>query len=152
MKPFVFKLETLLNIRKKKEDEANINLSKARARLIEARELLQSLYDKQRESWTEFRLKQQQGEIFVTEFQEWYRFLNFLKDEIATQEQIVEMRRQEMLVALKAAEEAMKNRKTVEKLKEKRLEQYRIEALQEEQKMLDEIAIMRHHKQEGDEI
>lgn len=151
MKPFVFKLETLLNIRKKREEEANINLSRAKIKLASARELLQSLYDKQTESWDEFRKKQEQGEILVTDFQEWYRFLNFLKEEITNQEQVVERCRQEMLIALHAAEEAMKNRKSVEKLREKRFEQYRIELLQEEQKMLDEIAITRHHKHEGDE-
>lgn len=152
MKPFVFKLETLLEIRKKHEEKANIKLSQAHAALRTAKEFLQQLQTQQQESFIEFRQKQANKEVSVTDCQVWYNFLSFLKKEIEKQEDVVEKAKQEVLIALKEVEIAMKDRKTVERLKEKRLEQYRIELLKEEQKILDEIAVSRHGRQEGDEL
>ena len=47
---------------------------------------------------------------------------------------------EQRVAALKALEEAMKERKAVDKLKAKRLEHYEELRLQEEQKVLDELA------------
>lgn len=148
----MFKLETLLEIRKRREEEANVKLSQAHAVLRAAKEFLQQLQTQQLEAFAEFRQKQANKEVSVTDCQVWYNFLSFLKKEIERQEIVVEEAKQAVLVALKEVEMAMKDRKTVERLKEKRLEQYRIEVLKEEQKILDEIAVSRHGRQEGDEL
>ena len=151
MKPFVFELETVLDIRKRKEEEASIFLAKERSRLAKAQALLDKLKIQQLESWTEFREKQATGLIEVLDFQMWYNFLHFLKNEIEKQEEIIIEIKKDVAIALKNMETAMKNRKTVEKLKEKRFEQYKFELLAEEQKILDEIAITRYQKK-GDEL
>ncbi len=143
MKPFVFKLETLLKIRKRHEEEANIALSKARKKLFEAKTYLEKLTTQQQETVDAFKQKQENKELFALEFQSWYTFINFLQTQIKDQILIVEQITQEVATALKLLEQAMKNRKSVEKLKEKRYEQYRIDMLLEEQKILDEMAITR---------
>ena len=152
MKPFVFRLETLLEIRKRREEQANIVLSQARKKLFDAQAVLAQLVNKQKESWAEFREKQASGQIVVLEFQAWYQFLAFLEKAIKQQEEVIEALKQEVAAALKKVEQAMKERKAVEKLKEKRFEQYMFELQQEEQKVLDEIAITRYKRQEGDEF
>jgi flagellar FliJ protein len=82
----------------------------------------------------------------------WHKFLDFMEKEIKRQEGVVEQLAQEVASALKAAEKAMKDRKSVEKLREKRFDQYKIELQFAEQKILDEIAITRYQRQEGDEF
>lgn len=152
MKPFVFKLETLLEIRRRKEEEASILLLQARNRLNEAKQVLTKLCTQQKELWSEFRLKQQAGELVVIEYQMWHRFFAFLKKEIENQQVVVEGLTKEAVAALKELEIALKNRKAVEKLKERRLEEYRLAVQAEEQKILDEIAITRYQRPEGDEL
>jgi flagellar FliJ protein len=148
MKPFVFKLETLLSIRRRREDAAKIVLSQARGRLKAARDFLDELRERQTAAWAEFRAKQERGEIIVLEFQSWYRFLDLLRKEINRQEEVVEQLAREMLLALRALEKAMKERKAVEKLRERRFDQYRLELQLEEQKAFDEIAIARYRSLE----
>ncbi len=152
MKPFVFKLETLLEIRRRKEEEASILLSQARNRLNEAKQVLTKLCTQQKELWSEFRSKQEAGELVVLEYQMWHRFFAFLKKEIENQQLVVEGLTKEAVAALKELEIALKNRKAVEKLKERRLEEYRLAVQAEEQKILDEIAITRYQRPEGDEL
>ncbi len=151
MKPFVFKLETVLEMRRRKEDDAKVRLSEARNNLNAAKEILAQLHAQQLASWEEFRRKQAEGELVVTDYQLWYNFLTFLKKEIAKQEKVVTELAEKVALALKEMETAMKNRKAVEKLKEKRLEQYRLAVQAEEQIMLDEIAITRYQRAEGDD-
>lgn len=152
MKPFVFELETLLDIRHRREEQANLVLSHARKKLADAQLILTDLLTQQRDAWIEFREKQTAGEVLVADFQIWSKYLEFLKKAIAKQEEVVAKCKEEVAVALKQVEQAMKDRKSVEKLKEKRLEQYKFELQQEEQKILDEIAITRFQRQEGNEL
>ena len=152
MKPFVFKLETLLDIRKRREEEANILLAQARARLNAAREFMDALKERQQTSLTEFKGQREKNALLAMEWQMWHRFLDFMEKEIKKQEQVLKQLAQEVASALKAAETAMKDRKAVEKLREKRFEQYKIELQLAEQKILDEIAISRYRRQEGDEF
>ena len=152
MKPFVFRLKTLLEIRKRREEEANIALSRERKKLFDAQAVLAQLVKQQKESWAEFKEKQATGGIVVVEFQIWYNFLNLLEKAIKQQKEVIEVIKQAVSIALEKVVHAMKGRKAVEKLEEKRFEQYIFEMQQEEQKVLDEIAITRYKRQEGDEF
>lgn len=141
MKPFVFKLETLLDIRRRREEEANVKLSHAHSLLRAAKDFLKQLQTQEQDSFNEFRQKQINREVSVTDCQVWYNFLSFLKKEIEKQLIVVEEAKNLVVLALKEVEAAMKDRKTVERLKEKRLEQYHKDLLKEEQNILDEIAV-----------
>ncbi|MDR3348041.1 MAG: flagellar export protein FliJ [Acidaminococcales bacterium] len=152
MKPFVFKLETLLAIRQRREDEANIVLAQARARLKAARDFLDELNGRRRAAVDEFKAQREKREVLVAQLQLWHKFLDFMDKEIKKQEDAVEQLAREVADALKAAEKAMKDRKSVEKLRERRFEQYKIQLQLAEQKILDEIAITRYRRQEGDEF
>ncbi len=151
MKPFVFKLETVLDLRRRKEEDASVRLSEARNNLRRAREALENLNEQQQQSWEEFRNKQMSGELLVPDYQLWHNFLFFLKKSIEKQKEVVAELTEKAVIALKEMEKAMKDRKAVEKLKEKRFEQYKLALQAEEQAMLDEIAITRYQRQEGDE-
>jgi flagellar FliJ protein len=152
VKPFVFKLEALLAIRKRREEEANIVLAGARARLNAARDFLEDLKERRRASFAEFKDKRARGDLLAMELQMWHKYLDFAEKEIEKAECVVEQLAQEVASALRAAEKAMKDRKSVEKLRERRLEQYKMELQAAEQKILDEIAITRYRRQEGDEF
>jgi flagellar FliJ protein len=146
VKPFVFKLETLLAIRKRREEESKIFLAQARARLRAAKEYLEELKERLRASWAEFTEKRKKNGLLAMEWQMWHKYLDFVEKEIKNQENIVEQLAQEVASALRAAEKAMKDRKSVEKLRERRFDQYKVELQAAEQKVLDEIAITRYQR------
>ena len=150
MKKFRFRLETLLKFRKMEEEQAQIKLTEASMRLYKEQELLNQFQNKLLGSLT-LLSEEHAGSPTIETLKTFSYYIDKIKrDIIFQQEQIVkaEAYRQECLVAL---ENAMQQRKLVDNLRKKRLEQYNIELLQDEQKVLDELgtqAFMRNKESE----
>lgn len=150
MKRFQFRLETLLKFRKMEEEQAQIKLTEANIRLYKEQELLQQLQN-QLTACLELLSREQTASPTIETLKTFSYYIDKTKrDIVGQQEQIVkaEAHRQECLAVL---EEAVKQRKLVDNLREKRLEQYNREVLQEEQKVLDELgtqAFMRNKESE----
>lgn len=150
MKKFRFRLETLLKFRKMEEEQAQLKMTEASIRLYKEQELLNQL---QNNLVVSFDLLNQEhsGSPTIETLKTFGYYIDKIKREIIHQQEQVakaEIYRQECLVGLEAA---MKQRKLVDNLREKRLEQYHTELLQEEQKVLDELgtqAFMRNKESE----
>ena len=69
------------------------------------------------------------------------RFFGWKRQQIEDQQQVILAANAERQKRLKALMEQMSALKSIEKLKEKRLAEYKAAVLQEEQKMLDEIGL-----------
>lgn len=79
------------------------------------------------------------NEMTLGRMQVQHRYLTALESGIHEMYQQVRQLNQEVEVALTAVVQAQQERKVVEKLREKKLEEYNYELLQEEQKQLDEM-------------
>jgi len=150
MKKFQFRLETLLKFRKMEEEQAQIKMTEASISLYKEQDLLNQLQNKLVVS-LDLLSQEQSGSPTIEILKTFGYYIDKIKREIIGQQEQVakaETYRQECLIAL---EVAMKQRKLVDNLREKRLAQYHTELLQEEQKVLDELgtqAFMRNKESE----
>lgn len=140
MRPFQFRLETLLKFRRLQEEQAQLRLAEATAVLVAEQERLARREDELADHVADYRRRLSEP-VTVATLKMLRDYYDKLKGAIAQQQERVDAadgRRRECLAAL---EEAAKARKLVEKLKEKQFAQYQAEALLEEQKLLDELGL-----------
>jgi len=136
MKPFVFGLEKVLNLKKHYEDEAKIELGRAVGVLAELEQRLMDLAaERVRASAAQF-----QPENSIAEIQQYTFYiirLDALKEELLKETAIAELKVEE---ARQAFLDASRERKVLDKIKEKRQKEYRKKSLGEETKTTDDIS------------
>jgi flagellar FliJ protein len=140
MQSFKFRLETLLKFRKMQKEQAQIAFWQATNQFRVEKEALTKLEEKLLENIRLLRTFQQQP-LSIETFQSFQYYFDKIKNDISKQTECViraEEFRQECLHTL---EEAVKNYKVVEKFREKKFQHYQVEAIKEEQKVLDEIGL-----------
>ena len=125
MKKFKFQLETLLKVTKRKKDDAEMQFAEASRYLEECRAKLQELLRELKEIQEEFAAQ----------------FFNWKRVQIEQQQQVILKATQDKQQKLKALMKLMTYLKSIEQLKEKRLNEYNAQVLFEEQKTLDEIGL-----------
>ncbi len=148
MKKFRFRLETLLKFRKMQEEQAQIKLAEATNRLRTEQELLGGLQHKLTVTLGLLN-KAQAGNPTIETLKAYSYYVDKIKSDIIAQQELVAKAaayRQECLIVLEAA---IKQRKLVDNLREKRFEQYNYQLLQEEQKILDELGTQAFVRDKG---
>ncbi|MDA8233844.1 MAG: flagellar export protein FliJ [Clostridia bacterium] len=151
MKPFKFKLQTSLDLRKRQEDMQKLELAALTkefqnklAVLVEMRQQLKQLQDE---------LRYHQGQVIdLSQFKIWQEFVPVMNKKIMVQESLVEESRQAMEQFREVLLETVKARKILEKLMVRYYEEYKREVLREEQKQIDEMATnayLRNHDLAG---
>ena len=138
MAKFKFRLQGLFDIKQKIEDQKKQEYGLAVAELELEKRKKQELLDKKEEKIVEFR--QHIDEILNTQKHDSYNnYIEFLKEEALRQEKVileaqkkVEKKRQELV-------EAMRERKTLEKLSERQYEEFLLVQKLAEQRIVDEI-------------
>ncbi|BBB93185.1 MAG TPA: flagellar export protein FliJ [Methylomusa anaerophila] len=138
MKIFQFRLETLLRFRRIQEEKAQIKLAEASNRLNAEQELLNNL-EASMLRVMKLQTTQQLSYPKIEILQMTDNFINKVKQDLVVQTEKVNQATSCRQDCLQVLEDAMKKRKIVDNLRNKRLEQYREELLHEEQKYLDEI-------------
>ena len=142
MKKFKFQLETLLRVTRRKKDDAEREFAEASRRLDEAREGLSTLLDEMQRGQRDYDALSQEGvRVTVGRLMTFNSFFAWKREQIEMQQGIVLQMKGEKQKKLKALMEVMSYLKSIEQLKERRYQEYLSEALQEEQKMLDEIGL-----------
>ncbi len=138
MKGFKFRLQSLLNVKEKFEQQAKIVFGEETAKLEEEKSKLVSLYNnkedvlqKQRESFT--------GTIDIQSFNEYRNYSMKLDTMIIQQIEAVARQNIKTEEAKKKLADIMKERKTLEKLKEKEVEIFQKEMQLAEDKQVDEL-------------
>jgi flagellar FliJ protein len=132
MKAFHFSLEKVLDHRVALEQEAKRNYAEKQKAVIQKEQLLTEMIN-------EKNTLMDVNEMTLGRMQVQHRYLNALEMTIHAAYQQVRQLTQEVEIALLEVVQAQQERKVVEKLKEKKLEEYNYELLQEEQKQLDEM-------------
>jgi flagellar FliJ protein len=148
MKKFKFQLETLLKVTKRKKDDAEQQFAESSRKLEECRAQLQVLMRELSEGQAEFAEKTSAGKTITVDVIMMYnQFFNWKRHQIEQQQELIIKATQDKQQKLKLLMKLMTYLKSIEQLKEKRLNEYNAELLFEEQKMLDEIGLqlsMRH--------
>lgn len=153
MKKFKFQLETLLKVTKRKKEEAEIKFAEASRILEERRHQLQVLLSEMQAGQRDYEELMREGKkVTVDAIMIYTSYINFKREQIEQQQQLIIEARAHKQKCLDELLKRMNKLKSIEQLKEKRFQQYQKEALDEEQKMLDEIGLqltMRGKKAEG---
>ncbi len=139
MKPFVFKLQTSLNVKLKREEIQKEELARATKIYQENTDILSRLCDKLIEIQEVIRGKQNK-QINILDILNYQDYIPVLIERIKQQEIIVEEFRQAMESERQKLVEIMRERKVLEKLRAKHYHEYVQECLREEQKQIDEMA------------
>ena len=143
MQKFRFKLQRLLDFRKIREEQAEAEFAKATRVFLHEKELLRQLESNLADTFSRLKLEQEKTSSLLT--------LKLFQDYIDTTREGIKLQTGKVAAAadrrqqcLRKLEEAARKRKGVESLKEKKLQQYHEEALQEEQAFLDELSGQRY--------
>ncbi|MEE3467769.1 MAG: flagellar export protein FliJ [Eubacterium sp.] len=143
MARFIFPLQNILTVKEKLEEQAKNEFSQANARLREAEDEEQRLRD--REQAAEETLRQTLNEsLDVMEIKKCEDAVEILKVYVKEQHLIVIKCAREVEIAREKLNEAIKERKTFEKLREHAFEDFVKEQNLQEQKEVDELVSYRH--------
>ena len=150
MAKFIYKMQSLLNIKEKLEEQEKTAYGLARAALNEEEERLAQLVAKKNRYLEEKRQKMSE----LLDVRELARLEQAVHStEIMINEQVLVVKRAEKAVALAQIrlENAMKERKIQEKLKEKALEAFMKEEEAKEQQEINELVTFRFGNQKEKE-
>ena len=137
MKKFDFKLQRLLEIRQKKEDQEKIELSRASGAyqfvLNKKEKILSNV------QVTLDNLKKNKARLTLRELQDYDRLIKNSETSVRMLEEEIEAKRKIMQEHIDKYAALKRDRRVVETLKDKALEKYEADAQMEEQKETDEI-------------
>ena len=138
MAKFVYRMENILNIKYKLEEQAKQVYMAVRVRLNEEEEKLNALQNRKQEYFAQYRdlLKER---LDVLQIETCKEAILLMDEYIAAQEQVVARVEEELEQAIAKMKEAIKERKIHEKLKEKQFEIFLQELNQEEMKEIDQL-------------
>lgn len=141
MKKFKFSLEKVLSLREFEEKQAQIELGKAQSVVNDINEQLKFIASERVKS-NESRSKSSDL-TFLMSIENYINGLDYKKELL-----IQELTKAQIILEEKRAIviEAIKKRKSLEKLKEKQFESYKKEYNKEEEKILDEISSSKFSK------
>ena len=143
MKKFAFSLQSVLNLQYKIEDQEKQAFREASMKLTEEEDKLRELIT-QMEGYENDLKEALSGTLDVMEVNNIKHSIDVMKSRIRTQMIAVHVAEKNVEAARIRLIEAVVNRKTYEKMREKAFEEYRKEAEAEEGKQIDELVSFRH--------
>lgn len=147
---FRFNLETLLKYRAMIEEKAVLEFSEKVRDLEREREVLEEIGRRRGTVMLQF-LERQRGDLSAGDISVFVSFLHELKRKQQEQDAVVRHCSAEVEQKRRALVEAMKKRKVMETLREKKFQAYRSERGLREFKELDEIGVIGHGKKRSRE-
>ena len=141
MSRYKFSLDNVLNWRQSEEDEAKRSFLVYQDAQREQKEILESIV-----SASEEMKKSTLNLVDINSLRQQYEYKNHLENEIVKQQQTVNQYMNETEKMKEVFVGAQKERKIMERLKEKHYEHYLSEIKYEEQKELDEMGTLRFGK------
>ncbi len=136
-------MQNLLTMKEKLEEQEKNNYSQANLRLMEAEEELQRLQDRLLEAQAELRAEMASA-LNVRMIRRRENAVEIIRMYVRQQELVVIRCQKELEIARQRLNEAMKERKTYEKLRERAFEEFCLEENRKEQKEVDELVSYRY--------
>lgn len=147
MKKFRYKMENVLQIKKKLEDQIKIAYGNARLKLTMEEEKLEQMVQK-KNSYEDQLRSLRSGKLDLFQIKQCEQAIEIMKMNIKQQKTVVKNAAHRLEVARIRLNDAMAERKTQEKLKEKAFEEYMLEFDYEERKEIDELNSFRYSNPE----
>lgn len=144
MAKFVFKLQSILNIKLKLENQAKIAYGQANAKLKREEAVLQSLI-MQRSMYEKRAVELVSGTINIRDIRENKRSIDIMKSRIRAQMMVVHAAEKQVEAARQKLNEIMIERKTFEKLRERAFEEFKQEVAYEENQAVNELVSYTYH-------
>lgn len=146
MAKFVFKMQSLLNIKAQMEESLKNELGKAVQKLELEKNRLIQLEEEQNDCINNLNSKTSQG-ILVSKIQQYNSYISLLKRKMKIQKEninyaqnIVDKYREQLI-------KMMQEKEMLEKLKEKKYKDYLLEKSKEDQKLNDEVVSYKYSKE-----
>lgn len=150
MARFRYRMQNILDVKEKLETQAKNEFAIANAKLAEEEEKLEALKCRKREYEDKLRsLYESNLEIF--EINKTQDAIDNMQLRISEQEINVKHAIKNVDLARERLTEAMRDRKTHDKLKEKEFEQFLLDEAAKESKEIDELVSFRHGQSKGEE-
>lgn len=150
MAKFIFKMESILSVKYKLEDQAKAEYGTELARLRDEEIKLEHLKAK-KEGYQEQLTKVLHSLLDVQKIRNLEDAVEHAKYNINLQKVVIKQQQMRVDKAREKLDEAMKERKTYEKLKEKAFEEFKQEIEAEERKEIDELVSFRFQSSEESE-
>lgn len=150
MKKFRFKLETLLKVTRMNKEQAQVALALATREVEEARAQLSLYLQEMAQGHKDYAELTGAGKtISLGRLMTFNSFFNWKREQIESQQRVIMEKQAVRQKKMQELVAVMNKLKSIEQLKEKRLQQYMAEALLEEQKQLDEIGGQLYFRNQG---
>ncbi|MBO4374049.1 MAG: flagellar export protein FliJ [Lachnospiraceae bacterium] len=138
MAKFIYRMQNILNIKEKLEEQARNDYAAQRAVLNEAEDEEERLRDTKK-SYEKEAVKLRSDSLNIREIEENTNAIAILDRFIKEQHQVVEREEEKLEERRAELEEAIKERKTQEKLKEHAFDEFKAEINHQEAKEIDEL-------------
>ncbi|MDN5293731.1 MAG: flagellar protein FliJ [Eubacteriales bacterium] len=139
MKPFAFRLQVLLDLKKKQEEQQKEILGKMEREYQRQKELLKEL-EEEKSSLYRMMLKERGERLELTRLQAYAGYVPWLEKRIKEQSFKVACLAEELEKSREVLKELMRERKVLERMRWRRYQEYLYQVQREEQKGIDEIA------------
>lgn len=146
MKKFRFRLQKVMEVKEEVEKQRMLELVEAKKCVSQEKEELERLQIRNRECWEKIEERKTEDRINPVEMNLYYCYLRKLGNEIDLQNNRVQDAENEMEKRRRILLDASKERKILEKLKERKYTAYRSEMLKMEQDFFDDIANTKHSR------
>ena len=139
---FTFKLESALNYRKAVEEKKLVEFSEAKKKLEREKDQLEGIHREQLIIIGQFK-NMQERPFHAPDIALYFSYIQLVKEKETLQQEIIQQVSQEVEILRKALLEAVKNRKIMDKVKERQFKEFKENIAAYERKMADETAVLR---------
>lgn len=150
MAKFIYRMQSILDIKYKLEEQAKQHYMEVRIRLNDAMDELEAL-QKRKDSYFNTYRKLLEKKLNVLEIETCKNSILIMDEYISNQQMKVHAIEQELEQAMNAMKETMKERKIYEKLKEKQFELFLQELNAEEMKEIDQLVSYQYNHRDAKE-
>lgn len=151
MNGFGFSLSKVLDYRRHLEQEEARSLSRARREADSAHQARRTLEDIQAKGRAKLAKAHNLGGS-VGQIRNMEYVLNRMEDHLQDAHAVCEKADEGVVERVKTYVDALQQRRTLDKLRDKRLEEWKVEEGRREQKVMDEVAITRHGRSTSEQV
>lgn len=146
MARFTFRLQTVLEHRKRLEELAQLEHAKAKAAQLREEQTYASLREAEDGAFAELERQRMTGRLDIEALQFGMGYLDLLKVQLQRQEQVVTRVRRTTAQRRDQLVGALQDRKALERLREQRLDEFKLAENRREANDIDEMAVMRNRR------
>ncbi len=152
MARFIYRMQNILDIKYKLEEQAKQNYMEVRARLNAAKEELKHLEERRWQYMGTYKVLVS-DRLDVLEIEQCKNAIILMEEYILNQQSVIQSIELELEEAVRQMNEAVKDRKIHEKLKENQFELFKQEMNREEEKEIDQLVSYQYNNRDsGEEI